>query len=72
MLALNIGINHWIQKEFQTINFRSKHLEKRFLKVMNNLSEEPEKTIWPSSRNRTNTKATYRMLRNEKFTKKTV
>jgi hypothetical protein len=72
VFTLNTDINHWVKKEFQTINFGSKRLEKRFLKVMSDLSEEPEKSIWLSSGSRANAKAAYRMLGNEKFAKKSI
>ena len=71
MFTLNTDINHWVKKEFQTINFGSKRLEKRFLKAMSDLSEEPEKSIL-SSGSRANAKAAYRMLGNEKFTKESI
>jgi hypothetical protein len=72
VFTLNTDINYWVKKEFQTINFGSKRLEKRFLKVMSDLSEEPEKSIWLSSGSRANAKAAYRMLGNEKFTKESI
>ena len=72
MFTLNTDINHWVKKEFQTIDFGSKRLEKRFLKVMSDLSEEPEKSIWLSSGSRANAKAAYRMIGNEKFTKESI
>jgi hypothetical protein len=69
---LNGDINNWVEKEFQTIDFGSKRLEKRFLKVMNDLSQEPEKSIWLASGNRANAKAAYRMIGNEEFTKENI
>ncbi|MDR0372865.1 MAG: hypothetical protein LBI79_04815 [Nitrososphaerota archaeon] len=66
----NIGI--CVEKEFQTIDFRSKRLEKRFLQVMSDLAEEPEKSIWLASGSPTNAKAAYRMLGNQDFTKENI
>ncbi|MDR2720270.1 MAG: transposase [Nitrososphaerota archaeon] len=45
MFVLNGEVNSWVEKEFQTIDFGSKRLEKRFLKVISDLSQEPEKSI---------------------------
>jgi len=72
VFTLNTDINHWAQKEFQTIDFGSKRLEKRFLKVISDLSEEPEKSIWLSSGSRANAKAAYHILGNKKFTKESI
>ena len=56
-----------IRSEFESIDFGSKRLEERFIKTMENLSKEPDKSIWLASGNRSEAKATYRMLSNEKL-----
>jgi len=56
-----------ISAEFAGIDFGSKRLEERFVKVMENLSKEPDKSIWLASGNRSEAKAAYRMLSNEKL-----
>ncbi|MDR1993207.1 MAG: transposase [Nitrososphaerota archaeon] len=33
-----------MKKEFQTVDFGSKRLEKHFLRVMNDLAQEPKKS----------------------------
>ena len=69
---MNQKTNNWIETEFQTINFKNKRLEKRFLKTMTNLSEEPNKSIWLATGSRTNAKAAYRMIANPDFTKQQI
>jgi hypothetical protein len=59
--------NFEISAEFAGIDFGSKRLEERFVKTMENLSKEPDKSIWLASGNRNEAKATYRMLSNEKL-----
>ena len=59
--------NFEISAEFAGINFGSKRLEERFVKTMENLSKEPDKSIWLASGNRSEAKAAYRMLSNEKL-----
>jgi len=59
--------NFEIRREFAGIDFGSKRLEERFVKTMENLSKEPDKSIWLASGNRSEAKATYRMLSNEKL-----
>jgi hypothetical protein len=69
---MNGEVNGWIEKEFETIHFRSKRLERRFKVVMSDLSEQPEKSIWLASGSRANAKAVYRMIGNEKFSKEEI
>jgi len=59
--------NFEIRSEFAGIDFGSKRLEERFKKTMENLAKEPEKSIWLASGNRSEAKAAYRMLSNEKL-----
>lgn len=61
-----------MEKEFQSVDFGSKRLEKRFLRVMSDLSQEPEKSIWLATGNRSNAKAAYRMIGNQEFTKENI
>lgn len=65
-------IKEWIAEEFKTLNLKSKRLEKRFMKSMSDLSEQPEKSIWLASGSRTNAKAVYRMIANEKCEKESI
>jgi hypothetical protein len=66
------GIKEWIKEEFKTLDFKSERLEKRFMKTMTDLSEQPDKSIWLASGSRANAKAVYRMLNNEKCTKDSI
>ena len=56
-----------IRSEFESIDFGSKRLEERFVKTMEKTSKEPGKSIWLASGNRSEAKAAYRMLSNEKL-----
>ena len=47
-------------------------MEKRFIKSMSDISEQPDKSIWLWSGSRANAKAVYRMLSNEKCTKDSI
>jgi len=66
---VNGAIKEWVAEEFATLDFKSKRLEKRFMKTMSDLSEQPDKSIWLASGSRSNAKAVYRMLANEKCEK---
>jgi muramidase (phage lysozyme) len=65
---MKVRIN-WIDQEFNTLDFGSKKLEKRFKITMSDLSEHPDKSILLSSGSRSQAKAVYRMISNEKCTK---
>jgi hypothetical protein len=65
-------VREWVEKEFATLRLKSKRLESRFLMTMSSMSRQPEKSIWLASGSRSNAKAVYRMLSNEKFTKESV
>jgi hypothetical protein len=54
-------------KEFANLDFNSVRLEKRFIRTMDTIMEQPDKSILYSSEDRAEAKAIYRMLRNEKF-----
>lgn len=56
-----------LDKEFEDIEFNSSRLKNRFLRAMNILMEQPDKSIWVSSGSRSEAKAIYRMLGNEKL-----
>ena len=59
--------NFEIKSEFAGIDFGSKRLEERFIKTMEKMSKEPDKSIWLASGKRSEEKAVYRMLSNEKL-----
>ena len=52
-------------EEFTTLDFNSSRLEKRFIKTMETLAGQPDKSIWFCSENRSEAKAIYRMLSND-------
>jgi hypothetical protein len=56
-----------MEEEFSGLNCNSSRLEKRFIRTMETLSEQPDKSIWSCSENRAEAKAIYRMLGNEKL-----
>ena len=61
------GIGLSMAEEFATLDFNSSRLEKRFVKTMETLAGQPDKSIWFSSENRSEAKAIYRMLSNDKL-----
>jgi hypothetical protein len=54
-----------MMEEFASLDFNSSRLEKRFIKTMETLAGQPDKSIWFSSENRAEAKAAYRLLSNE-------
>jgi hypothetical protein len=56
-----------MKKEFAGINFNSKRLEERFRRAIETLAKHPGESIWSCAANRSETKAIYRMLGNERF-----
>lgn len=56
-----------INKEFATIEFNSKRLKDRFIKTMRKLEKDPQHSILSTMGSRSEAKAVYRMLGNEKF-----
>jgi len=56
-----------MRKEFINLDFNSSRLEKRFIRTMETLAGEPDKSIWCCSENRAEAKAIYRLLGNEKL-----
>ena len=59
------GMGLSMQEEFAELDFNSIRLEKRFIKTMETLAGQPDKSIWFSSENRAEAKAIYRMLNND-------
>ena len=53
-----------MSEEFEDLDFSSKRLEKRFVRTMETLSKQPDKSIWVASTDRAEAKAIYRMLGN--------
>ncbi len=51
-----------MEDEFAGLNCNSSRLEKRFVRTMETLSKQPDKSIWSCSENRAEAKAIYRML----------
>jgi len=58
-MKLNMG------EEFAGLDFNSSRLENRFIRTMETLAGQPDKSIWFSSENRAEAKAIYRMLSND-------
>ena len=54
-----------MEDEFINLDFNSGRLEKRFIKTMETLAGQPDKSIWLCSENRAEAKAIYRMLNND-------
>jgi hypothetical protein len=61
-----------IEEEFAGLDFHSLRLEDRFIKTMNTLYQQPDKSIWEASDNRAGAKGIYRLLSNENFDKQEV
>ena len=54
-----------MEDEFAELDCNSSRLEKRFIRTMETLSKQPDKSIWFCSENRAEAKAIYRMLGND-------
>ncbi|GMO44651.1 MAG: hypothetical protein Ta2B_25660 [Termitinemataceae bacterium] len=54
-------------KEFESLDFNSKRLGKRFVQAMETLSREPLESIWESCETGPESKAIYHLLANSKF-----
>ena len=63
MISKDFDLNN----EFKSINFQSKKLEDRFRKTVLKLEKQPDKSILSSTGSRSEAKAVYRMLNNDKF-----
>jgi hypothetical protein len=53
--------------KFAGLDFHSIRLEERFIRTMETLIKQPDKSIWEASKDRAETKAIYRMLGNGGF-----
>jgi hypothetical protein len=53
--------------EFAGLDFHSVRLVERFVRSMETVARQPDKSIWEASENRAEAKAIYRMLANESF-----
>ena len=69
---MNKEVKSWVGKEFETLSFNSKRLEKRFKVAMSDISDQPSLSIWLAAGSRANAKAIYRMLANEKCSKESI
>ena len=56
-----------MENEFTRLHLKSSRLEKRFIKTMETLAGQPEKSIWSCSENRAEAKAIYRLLSNDRL-----
>lgn len=65
-------VQYNIDREFAGIDFKSSRLSERFIKTMENLKSQPDKSIWLTSGSRAEAKAVYRMLGNEKLDSKEI
>jgi len=61
-----------MEEEFKGLDFNSSRLEKRFIRTMETLSKQPDKSIWFCSENRAEAKAIYRLLGNESLDREEV
>ena len=61
-----------MEEEFAGLDCNSSRLEKRFVRTMETLSKQPDKSIWSCSENRAEAKAIYRMIGNENLDREEV
>jgi transcriptional regulator with PAS, ATPase and Fis domain len=54
-----------MRDDFAALDFNSSRLEKRFVRTMETLAGQPDKSIWFCSENRAEAKGIYRMLSND-------
>jgi hypothetical protein len=59
------GTRFDMEKEFAGLDFHSLRQEERFIRTMETLIRQPDKSIWEASENRAEAKAIYRMPGNE-------
>jgi hypothetical protein len=67
-----VGKQFDMEEEFAGIEFHSIRLEKRFIRAMETLMQQPDASIWEASENRAEAKAIYRMLANEGFNRREI
>ena len=61
-----------MENEFSGLDCNSSRLEKRFIRTMETLSKQPDKSIWSCSENRAEAKAIYRLLNNESLNREEI
>jgi hypothetical protein len=61
-----------MEEEFAGLDCNPSRLEKRFIRTMETLSKQPDKSIWCCSENRAEAKAIYRLLGNESLDREEV
>jgi hypothetical protein len=66
------GVGLKMGEEFADLDFNSSRLEQRFIRTMETLSKQPDKSIWFCSENRAEAKAIYRLLGNENLDREEV
>ena len=66
------GKKFTMSEEFEDLDFGSKRLEKRFVRTMETLSKQPNKSIWVASTDRAEAKAIYRMLGNNNLDREVI
>jgi hypothetical protein len=60
MAKLREGKSFNMEEEFAGLDFHSIRLENRFIKTMETLYQQPDKSIWEVSENRAEAKTIYR------------
>lgn len=60
------SITHWVETEFNAINFSDKRLDKRFKSILTEFAKKSEANIASTFNSWANTKACYRFLKNNK------
>jgi hypothetical protein len=66
------GVGLKMGEEFAELDLNSSRLKQRFIRTMETLSEQPDKSIWFCSENRAEAKAIYRLLSNDKLDRKEI
>jgi hypothetical protein len=61
-----------MKEEFAGLDCNSSRIEKRFIRTMETLSKQPDKSIWFCSENRAEAKAIYRLLSNDRLDRKEI
>ncbi|MDR0707005.1 MAG: hypothetical protein LBF60_03885 [Treponema sp.] len=56
-----------MEEEFAGLDFHSIYLEQRFIRSVETLIRQPDKSTWEASEKRAEVKAIYRMLGNKDF-----
>jgi hypothetical protein len=61
------GTRFNMEEEFAGLDLHSVRLEERFVRTMETLIRQPDRSIWEASENRAEAKTIYRMPGNESF-----